>query len=137
LHPSPANQEFWRINNVSLTSAIGLIPAAILVGLAAYRWRAQRVAVLLWSAMLLSPYASNQSLIAPLALASSWPATLFQFLVVGGAGAAGIYRPLNPLWAYVFGVTSFWLIQRRIKPQPLIVPPMASTDIGLQHQEAK
>ncbi len=136
-HPSAANQEFWRINNVSLTSAIGLIPAVILVGLAAYRWRTYRVAVLLWSAMLLSPYASNQSMIAPLALVSSWPATLFQFLVVGGAGAAGIYRDLNPLWAYLFGITSFWLVERQAQRAPLTSPQAAGAEITVYQQEVK
>ncbi len=121
LHPSAVNQEFWRINNISLSSAIGFIPAAILIGIAAVRWRnTNPTAVLLWSALLLSSYASNQSLIAPLALVSSWPATLFQFLVVGGAGVAGIYRDLNPLWAFLFGVVSFWLIERQNRPAPVM-----------------
>jgi hypothetical protein len=137
LHPSPDNQEFWRINNVSLTSAIGFIPAAILVGLAAYRWRVHRSAVLLWSALLLSPYASNQSMIAPLALVSSWPATLFQYLVLVTAGKVGVYRELNPLWAVLFGIASFWLAERRVQPALLSASTQVPTEVSLHHQEAK
>ncbi len=121
-HPSDINVMFWHVNNISLSSAIGLIPAIVLVVPVVYKWRKYPEAVLLWAALLLSSYASNQSLIAPFALVASWPATLVQFLVVGSAGTFHILSLLNPLWAYLLGIATFFLAERFThKAEPVLI----------------
>jgi hypothetical protein len=120
-NPSQVNQNFWAINNVSLSDHLGPIPAVVivsaaLVGLAAFmRYRGKNwtrdhtYATLFLVPMLLGPYASNQSMIVPLALVPSWPAVIIQYVVAFTASYFEIYRVYSAWWALLFGLSALWL----------------------------
>lgn len=120
-HPSEDNQEFWDINNISLTDAVGPVLAVLVVGASIgglyvlRRWRGQTwtqnytYAALLLSAMLISPYTSNQSVIVPLAFVPSLPAVIIQYVTIFAGSALKIYRDYDPAWTLVLGLIALWL----------------------------
>lgn len=120
--PSKANQLYWFINNVSMSAQIGLPLAAIVLtivlgGMAWLirdRWREDhRYAILLLGAILLSPYASTQSMIAATAFVPSWIAVVAQYGLTLLAGALGLYNAFVSGWMLLFGVIAIGLADRR------------------------
>lgn len=119
--PSLVNQEFWRINNVSISQQAGWLVAVIVVPLGAALvivllrlqgrpWmETHTLSAMFLASMLLSPYASNQSVIVPLALVPSWQSLLVQYVIVFGGTALDIYRDFDPWWTLGIGLSALWL----------------------------
>lgn len=122
-HPSVDNQEFWTINNVSLTDQIGPILALLALGAslvvlrALMGWRAKpwtlqhTYAALFVASMLITPYTSNQSVIIPIAFVPSWISTILQYLIVFGASAVGVYSDFDPWWTLFIVLSAMWLFR--------------------------
>lgn len=122
-NPSPVNQEFWAINNVSLSDHLGPLPAVVIVGatltglyaLMRFRerpWtRNHTLSALFLVSMLLSPYASNQGVIVPLAFVPSWPAVLIQYTGALIGSFFEVYREFSAWWALLFGLSALWLFR--------------------------
>ncbi len=120
-NPSADNRLFWSINNVSLSETLGLLPAVAVVSAAliGVRLLLQRrgfwtknhtYASLLLAAMLLSPYASSQGVIAPLAFLPSASGVVIQYVLIFGAAALGLYSgPYDAWWALLLGVILLYL----------------------------
>lgn len=117
-HPSPTNQHFWAINNVSLTSAYGaawgmlLVIAGGALLAALFRWRGRpwtpdhTVAALFLAAMQAAPYTSNQSIIAPLAFVPGLASLVSQYLFTLGPGLLEAYRPYDQVWTLLIGLAA-------------------------------
>jgi len=109
------------MNNVSLAETAGLLPAAAITGGAlggamllmrrrGRLWTKNHTYTsLLLAAMLLSPYTSNQSVIASLAFVPSVAGVLLQYALIFGAAALGVYRPYDAWWTLLLGVAMLWL----------------------------
>jgi len=120
-NPSEENRLFWAMNNVSLAETAGLLPAAAITGGAlggamllmrrrGRLWTKNHTYTsLLLAAMLLSPYTSNQSVIASLAFVPSVAGVLLQYALIFGAAALGVYRPYDAWWTLLLGVAMLWL----------------------------
>lgn len=92
-NPSPQNQLFWAINNVSLSNHASPLVALLVVlliglGLSLFMRKKHlapdeniRISALLMAAMLLSPYASQQSVSAALAFVPSLPLLVVQIVI--------------------------------------------------------
>lgn len=120
-NPSPQNQVFWGLNNVSITAAYGL-PLALIIVLGAFgasywllkranRWtRTHTLASLLMVSMMLSPYTSGQSVIGALALVPSLPLAGISWLI--GLAAIVINTSIFvPAEAFLgIGVLALWLV---------------------------
>lgn len=90
-HPSPQNTFFWESNNISLTAQFSLMPSALMVLTAAFLivlwvkhkklpWsRPQSLSSFLFASILLSPYASQQSVSAAYSFTPSIWCVLFQY----------------------------------------------------------
>ncbi|MCU0497542.1 MAG: glycosyltransferase 87 family protein [Anaerolineae bacterium] len=120
--PSEANQVYWLINNVSMSAQIGIPLAAIVLTIVLggvawrirHRWQEDhRYAILLLGAILLSPYASTQSMIAATAFVPSWIAVIAQYGLTLLAGALGLYNQFVSAWMLLFGVIALLLANRR------------------------
>lgn len=119
-HPSEDNQEFWANNNISMTSSLGVWQAVIVMGVTlvcvAAVWRGSSrkwtqnhsYVVLLLSAMLLSPYTSNQSVIAALAFVPSVLGVLLQYVIVFGGAVLDLYLQHDTWWTLLLGVGMLW-----------------------------
>ena len=121
LNPSSENLVFWSINNVSLTDHLGLLLGAgiavaaiggiyALMQLGNHRWTQNHTysSIFLFS-MLLSPYASNQGMIVPLALVPSWSALAIQYVVLFASSSLGVFRENSAWFALLFGASALWL----------------------------
>lgn len=133
-NPSEQNLLFWQINNVSLTSRFGFWPGILIFGLsmgglvALMRFKQKpwtqnhTYASIFLISVLFSPYASNQSMIVPLAFLPSWPALLIQYVFSFTLSFLGVYQQYSGLWALLFGIFALWFYQSaqdggRISPQ--------------------
>ncbi len=94
-HPSPQNQFYWSVNNVSLSArysfwiALGTLVLILSIlflikkrGMITWKLD-QTISSLLLGSMFLLPYTSQQSLSAGLAFIPSWPGYIQQLLVLG------------------------------------------------------
>ncbi len=120
-NPSAENRLFWAMNNVSLSEAVGLLPAAAIIGVmlggvrllmrqrGRYWTKNHTYASLLLVAMLISPYTSNQSVIASLAFLPSVAGLGLQYTLIFVAAALGIYRPYDTWWTLLLGMAMLWL----------------------------
>lgn len=93
-HPSPNNEYFWSINNISLSNYFSPITALIMLvvsfillkSIMEWRgkpWRREHaIAGFLLLPMFLLPYASQQSFSSPLAFIPSWKSYLFQVFIL-------------------------------------------------------
>lgn len=119
-HPSSQNLTYWQINNVSLTALLGIWQGVcvFVVGLGGVialmrskhkPWeRNHTYASIFLLSILLGPYASNQSVIVPLAFLPSWPALLIQYALTFTLSYLGIYQKYNALWALLLGLAALW-----------------------------
>lgn len=124
-HPSALNQEWWKNNNISLTADYGLGVAGLITAgafVAVYAAKRQRArvwtlnhtyAVLLMASMLLSPYTSNQSATAALALAPSGPAFILQYMVYFGGAITGANLPYDATPMLFLMVSGLWFYESR------------------------
>jgi len=129
-HPSPQNVLYWSINNVSLTDHLNPLVAILVVAaalgslLTALRLRRKpwtrdhTLATMFLLSMLLSSYASNQSMIAMLAFVPSWPSAVVQYLIFGVAGQFGIFRENLAWWALLAGITALYLFRPLVLTDP-------------------
>lgn len=119
-NPSPINELYWNMGNVSLTTATSL-PIAVLVvliaGVAFYalvkvgkkRWSEDHtIASLLLASVLLSPYASNQSVTAAFVFIPSWPIVILISMVLVMANFVGYYADYRAWWVVLFGVAALF-----------------------------
>jgi len=129
VNPSNENLEFWNINNVSLADHLGFLPGVIIVIIAigglygfmrlrGHQWTQNHtVSSIFLVSMLLSPYASNQGVIVPLALVPSWPAVALQYIVLYTFSSLGVFRENSAWFALLFGVSALWLYVPRPEKQ--------------------
>lgn len=120
-HPSTDNQAFWQSNNISITKSLGLLPAVAVLSSAGVgllvlmrsqdkSWTKNHTyASLLLAAMLLSPYTSNQSVIAALSFVPSVPGVIIQYVIVFAGAALGLYLQHGGWWALFLGMCMLWL----------------------------
>jgi hypothetical protein len=129
IDPSPINVARWQGNNVSLTAAVGF-PAAMAITTAAlatlffaFRRSNRRLtrlhvyAVVLLVSVLLSPYASHQSLVGFVVLVPSWPAALIQYAAMGAFILLGTYQTAAGIWTLLFGILFLWLFRDAEVPE--------------------
>ena len=114
-------------NNVSLTDTVGPLLALVIVmaalgGLyllmrhmrrAGRRWtESHTLSALYLAAVMISPYASNQSVIAAFALLPSAAGLLSLYVLSFGVSLLGLYRPVwDAVWTLLFGLIALWLFQ--------------------------
>jgi hypothetical protein len=115
IYPSPQNQSYWSINNISLSARFGVLITVgilfftilILILLTRTRvisWKVdQTISSLLLCSMFLSPYTSQQSLSSGLAFIPSWQAFLLQWIILGSG--AIIFISYNNLLLISFFVS--------------------------------
>jgi len=95
------------------------LPGAFVAVYAAKRQRARvwtlnhTYAVLLMASMLLSPYTSNQSATAALALAPSGPAFILQYMVYFGGAITGANLPYDATPMLFLMVSGLWFYESR------------------------
>jgi len=119
-NPSETNLSYWSINNISLTTLFGL-PAGIIISAFAFggifilrrlyhkRWTQNHTLTSIFLlSMVLGPYASNQGMIVPLALVTSWPALILLYILSVSLSALGVFIKYSALWAVFFGVLFLW-----------------------------
>lgn len=122
--PSDINVVRWQANNVSFTADAGFPVAAVvtlvLLGALFLLFRRlhrpvtrlhQYAAVLLVS-VLLSPYASHQSLVGFAVLVPSWPAVLLQYAAMSVFLLLDTYQAAAGFWTLLFGLLYLWFFRR-------------------------
>jgi hypothetical protein len=121
--PSPINSVRWERNSVSLSAAVGFpaalaVTATLLAGFYFLFRRSKRritrlhvYAVVLLISVLLSPYASHQSLVGFVVLVPSWPAVLIQYAAMAAFVLLGTYQSAAGLWTLLFGLLFLWYFQ--------------------------
>lgn len=121
-NPSEANLAYWSANNISLTADVGFLLAIPILLLAfgglyllmrrfAKEWTHNHsYTLLILLSLLLSPYSSNQSLIAAMAFAPSMIATILHYLMTFGGEALELYLPYVPFWVIAFGLVALWFM---------------------------
>lgn len=126
-NPSPQNQFFWGLNNISLTHQFSFPAAASIVCAAALGLlllaRARRiawtenhtVAACLFTAMFLSPYASQQSVSSALAFIPSWAAVAVQVVGIVFAFYNNLFFGYIATWVLLFAVCSMILFGEQKK----------------------
>ena len=130
-NPTFENQGLWTSNNLSMTVTLGLWPALavisgafIILVLQMSRlhkpWTSRHTdSAMLTASMLLSPYASNQSAVIPLAFHPAWRITALQWVGVIGAAVLNRYAQIDE-WLLLGLVTLalFWSQQTNAQTQP-------------------
>jgi hypothetical protein len=128
-NPVGVNLDHWVYNNLSLTYRYGLPFALIVVIItfgALYLWVRQRgkawthtagTGTALTAAMLIAPYASNQSAIVPIALHPSWRVTLLQYVLVFGTAILNIYHLADDWILLILTLLAIALSARSIQPK--------------------
>lgn len=127
--PSPINAARWLGNSVSLTADAGF-PVAAAVTLAflgalllLFRrldrpfTRFHLYAVILLISVLLSPYASHQSMVGFAVLVPSWPAVLIQYAAMFAFILLGTYQTASGFWTLLFGVLFLWFFKGAKLPE--------------------
>jgi hypothetical protein len=121
-NPSEMNLSYWEANNISLTYDVGLFWAIIIVLLAfgglyflmryfGKEWTINHnYMLLIMMSLLLSPYSSNQSVIAAMAFAPSALATILHYGLTYLGQAFGIYLLYVPFWVIAFSVVALWFM---------------------------
>jgi hypothetical protein len=126
-HPSPQNQYYWSINNISLTAkfnfgiALGILTLIILVLFLLIKakvisWKNdQTIFSLLLFSMYLLPYTSQQSLSSGLAFIPSWPGLFIQWLGIGLGFVTFGFNKNIALWTFSVSLLSllFYSFLRR------------------------
>jgi hypothetical protein len=67
--------------------------------------------------VLLSPYASHQSLVGFVVLVPSWPAALIQYAAMGAFILLGTYQTAAGIWTLLFGILFLWLFRDTEVPE--------------------
>jgi hypothetical protein len=130
-NPSEMNLAYWSANNISLTYDIGL-PFALLVlalvfgalyGLMRFAGKEWTInhnyMALITASLLLSPYSSNQSVIAAMAFAPSAIASILQYGMVYIGEATQTYLPYVPFWVLAYAVVALWFMPASKDVSPL------------------
>jgi hypothetical protein len=122
-NPSENNIQRWEANNVSLTNNANIIVALPVIMIAfgglyflmqqrGRQWsRNHTYSALLMISILLSPYASNQSVIGALAMVPSWSAVGIQYLFTALGAISGIYGSVVGWITLIYGISALWLYQ--------------------------
>jgi hypothetical protein len=129
--PTLENQGWWTSNNLSMTVTLGLWPAlamissvfiilALLLSRMHKPWtRRHTDSALFTGSMLLSPYASNQSAVIPLAFHPAWRVTVLQWVGVIGAALLNRYAQFDEwLLLGLVALALFWSQPTRAQTQP-------------------
>jgi hypothetical protein len=123
LHPSPQNEFYWSINNLSLSSYLSPLRALMFllvsfsILFAFMKWRKRRwgnghtLASLLLVSMFLSPYASQQSFSSALAFIPSWASFFTQSLVLFVSFKFLNYWENIPILILFIGLASLYFYQ--------------------------
>jgi hypothetical protein len=123
VHPSPQNEFYWSINNLSLSRYLSPLKA-LMVLLVSFsmlfvfmKWRRKRwsnghtLASLLLVSMFLSPYTSQQSFSSALAFIPSWGSFFTQSIVLIGSFRLIDYWDFIPLLILLIGLSSLYFYQ--------------------------
>ena len=131
LDPTTINLARWQANNVSFTNGAGfLLAAAVTLTLVAALFllflrvgrpitRLHQYAAVPLVSVLLSPYASHQSLVGFAVLVPSWPAVLIQYAVMIVFILLETYQAAAGFWTLLFGLLYLWFFTGPGIPQPL------------------
>lgn len=127
--PSPINAARWLGNSVSFTADVGFpvaaaVTFAVLGGLFLLFRRLDRpitrlhtYAAALLISVLLSPYASHQSMVGFAVLVPSWPAVLVQYAATFAFIFLGTYQSAAGFWTLLFGVLFLWFFKGAKLPE--------------------
>ena len=138
LHPSPQNEFYWSINNLSLSRYLSPLNALLVVTVSFstlfgfMKWGRRQwssghtLASLLLVSMFLSPYASQQSFSSALAFIPSWASFFTQSLVLFVSFKVLNYWENIPLLILLIGLVSLYFYQ-----------PTKNTDQGGKHVQVK
>jgi hypothetical protein len=122
-NPSPQNEFYWSINNISLSALLSPLLGVAVVCLsfflvrAAMKWKGRlwrhehTQAGLLMAAMFLSPYTSQQCFSSALAYVPSWGSFLVQIIVMIVAFKVTDYWASLALWALLISAAALFLYQ--------------------------
>ena len=123
LHPSPQNEFYWSINNLSLSSyfsplnALSLVIVSFSTLFSFMKWKRRHwssghtLASLMLVSMFLSPYASQQSFSSALAFIPSWASFFTQCIVLFGSFKVMNYWENIPLLIMLIGLASLYFYQ--------------------------
>jgi hypothetical protein len=123
LHPSPQNEYYWSINNLSLSRYLSPLNALLVVIVSFstmfsfMKWRRRlwssghTLASLLLVSMFLSPYASQQSFSSALAFIPSWVSFFTQSFVLFVSFKVLNYWENIPLLILLIGLVSLYFYQ--------------------------
>jgi hypothetical protein len=121
-NPSQMNLDMWAANNISLSHDVGLLWAALILGASfggmyvlmrslGKEWTVNHnYLVLIMTSLLISPYASNQSVVAAMAFAPSVMASLLQYAMTFVGTFFQIYLPYVPFWIIGFSFVAIWFL---------------------------
>jgi hypothetical protein len=123
LHPSPQNEFYWSINNISLSRYFSPLSALLFVIVSFstlfsfMKWRRRHwsnghtLASLLLVSMFLSPYASQQSFSSALAFIPSWASFFTQSVVLFVSFKVINYWETIPLLILLIGLATLFFYQ--------------------------
>jgi hypothetical protein len=112
----------WAANNISLSHDVGLLWAALILmaSFGGIYWLMRSLGkewtvnhnyvVLIMISLLISPYASNQSVVAAMAFAPSVMASLLQYAMTFVGTFFQIYLPYVPFWIIGFSFVALWFL---------------------------
>jgi len=138
VHPSPQNEFYWSINNLSLSSYLSPLHALMVlfisfsILLTFMKWKRRRwssghtLASLLLVSMFLSPYTSQQSFSSALAFIPSWASFFAQSITVIVSLKFLNYWEVIPLIILLIGLSSLYFYQ-----------PAEKTEQGGKHVQVK
>jgi len=125
LNPNTENEYWWTVNNLSLTSNLGLLPGLMTLFLATLivisgkvvgwiKWSTDHLyASLLFLSFFLLPYASQQSASSAFAFVPSVPALAIQWVGIIIGLRIFDYNNHVPLFILIFGITSIFFFRDR------------------------